>query len=149
MRFLQKISWKEDDKMDRLIVELKYCGFNFAILLFGYLIFYRPASESRAKFRKEYGEKIKVSNFFDSNYLNMGKEHIMQYSIAILIFLIVIGIAVFIIIKGWQLYSPYLQIIISVSLIIISLYNMINAYIASIILGAAIVLLIIWACTND
>ncbi|NJI02198.1 hypothetical protein [Staphylococcus agnetis] len=135
--------------MDRLIEELKYCGFNFALLLFGYLIFYRPASESRAKFRKEYGEKIKVSNFFDSNYLNMGKEHIVQYSLGIIIFLIVIGIAAFIIMKGWQLYSPYLQILISVSLIIISLYNMINAYIATFILGGGIILLIIWAFAND
>lgn len=136
-------------EMERLFDELKYCGFNFLILLFGYLTFYRPANESRAKFREEYGEKIKVSNFLNDSYINMGKEHISQYGLAVLIFIIVIVIAIVIIKKDSQLYSPYLQILIAAILIIFSFYNMINAYIASIILGGAIILFIIWAFIND
>ena len=43
---------KGNDKMSSLLEEIKYCGFNFIILLFGYLTFYRPANESREFFQK-------------------------------------------------------------------------------------------------
>ncbi|SNV76422.1 Uncharacterised protein [Staphylococcus simiae] len=36
--------------MSRLLEELKYCGFNFILLLFCYLTFYKPENESREFF---------------------------------------------------------------------------------------------------
>ncbi|REI04717.1 hypothetical protein DOS62_05215, partial [Staphylococcus felis] len=109
--------------MFRLIEELKYCAFNFAILLFGYLTFYRPANESRELFQKEYGDKIKVYHLFNDSYRSMGIEHIKLYIFAIIIFIIVIIIGVIIIIKVNQtFFSPYIQIFISLILIIMALY---------------------------
>lgn len=136
--------------MSRFLEELKYCGFNFIIILFGYLTFYRPANESREFFQKEYGNKIKLSHFFNDNYRSVGMEHISLYIYAILIFIIVIVIAIVILKLAHQvLYSPFIQILIAISLIIISLYSMINTYIASILLAVAFIGLVIWAFTND
>ncbi|WP_154392199.1 hypothetical protein [Staphylococcus haemolyticus] len=43
----------------------------------------------------------------------------------------------------------FIQILISISLIVTSLYSMVNTYIASILLAAAFIGLVIWAFTND
>lgn len=141
---------KGKDKMSSLLEEIKYCGFNFIILLFGYLTFYRPANESREIFQKEYGDKIKLSHFFNENYRSVGMEHIKLYISAIVIFIIVIAIALLIIkLATKNLYSPFIQILISILLIVMSLYSMINTYIASIILATVFIGLVIWAFTND
>ncbi|WP_180525973.1 hypothetical protein [Staphylococcus haemolyticus] len=136
--------------MGRLFEELKYCGFNFILLLFGYLTFYRPANESREVFQKEYGDKIKLSHFFNDGYRSIGMEHISLYFYAIVIFIIAIVIAIIILKLVTQvLYSPFIQILISITLIVMSLYSMINTYIASIVLAAVFIGLVIWAFTND
>ncbi|MDT3949087.1 hypothetical protein [Staphylococcus haemolyticus] len=136
--------------MSSLLEEIKYCGFNFIILLFGYLTFYRPANESREFFQKEYGNKIKLSHFFNESYRNVGMEHISLYIYAIIIFIIAIVIAIIILKLTTQiLYSPFIQILISILLIVMSLYSMINTYIASIILATVFIGLVIWAFTND
>ena len=136
--------------MSRLLEELKYCGFNFILLLFGYLTFYRPANESREFFQKEYGDKIKLSHFFNDSYRNVGMEHINLCIYAIIIFIIAIVIAIIILkLTNQVLYSPFIQILISISLIVMSLYSMVNTYIASILLAAAFIVLVIWAFVND
>ncbi|REH94613.1 hypothetical protein DOS67_08775, partial [Staphylococcus felis] len=75
---------------------------------------------------------------------------IKLYIFAIIIFIIVIIFGVIIIIKVNQtFFSPYIQIFISLILIIMALYSMINTYIASILLAIVFIGLVIWAFTND
>lgn len=131
--------------MERLIEELKYCGFNFLILIFGYFYFYKPASELREKFQQKYGTGIKSSNILNTQYREDGKEHIHLYLWAIAISALVIIIAVILMYVVDIFISTILQIIIASLLIIFSLFGMINAYIATIIVGLIVLALVGYA----
>lgn len=122
--------------MERLIDELKYAGFNFLILLYGYFYLYKPANALRDKFQQKYGSGIKSSNILNDGYKESGKEHVHLYLLAILIFVIVIIIAIIILLFAEIYISTIIQIVIAGFLVIFSFFNMINAYIATIVIGS-------------
>lgn len=121
--------------MERFIDELKYAGFNFLILIFGYFYLYCPAGELRDKFQLKYGSGIKSSNILNDGYKENGKEHVHLYLWAILVFVIVIIIAIIVLLLAEVYISTIIQILIASLLIIFSFFNMINAYIATIVIG--------------
>ncbi|HGO2073343.1 TPA: hypothetical protein ACK0JT_002121 [Staphylococcus aureus] len=127
--------------MNRLFEELKYCGFNFLILIFGYFYFYNPASELRDRFHQKYGAGIKSSNILNTEYREDGKEHVHIYLWAIVVFALVIAIAVILMFAVEVFISAILQIIIATLLIVFSLFGMINAYIATIFVGMIVLAL--------
>ncbi|WP_323705337.1 hypothetical protein [Mammaliicoccus sciuri] len=135
--------------MERLIYELKYVGFNFLILILGYIFLFKPASDLRKEFQSKYGEGIKASNIFNSEYIEQGKEHTYLFLYAIAIYILVIIIAAAMIHFVDHFIFAYLQIVIALILIIISLFGMINAYIATFIVGAFIIILIGYAVLSS
>ncbi|WP_105996047.1 hypothetical protein [Staphylococcus agnetis] len=133
--------------MDRIFDELKYAVVNLILFLFGYFYFYKPAYESREKFQEEYGVGIKVSNFFNPAYRESGKEHFYLYLWAILVFSIVI-IAAYMIIKYTETFiSSLIQIIIAATYIFFSMAGIINAFIATLVVGSIVVMSVIYFIT--